>query len=252
MKVYSLKSAIKAFYFLTAIDGEIEEEELKQLDQIGNELDKDNFNKYRDEIIAECVSLIESAHGDYRYDIISHALDVSLGNGDCKEEIVVTPRLLVWNLLSIAYSNNQYDAEERRLIMHVSVVTGVEESILLEMENYIETAKAIEKEMKGLESLNRPYGEIKPIADELENRLLVIRESAQALIADEVPIDSPFVYQPDFFDKTKGAFDEKVKPVTKKVEETAKSIKGKINPIFSGLKNKTKDLINKNKSEEEK
>lgn len=250
MKVYSTRNAMKAFYFLTAIDGDIDNIELQRFYEIGNQLDGEHFDSYKDELVIECQKQLSAKDADAEYyDVLQEAVDAILCESNCEDSIVITPRLLLWNLLAVAFSNNNYDKSEKRIIAHVARISGVDKSILLEMEQYIETAKAIRSENEYIQRMNRPYAEIRPIVDELEKRMRVIKDSAQALIEDEVTLDSAFVYEPDLFDKTKSAFDEAVLPVAHKVgdkaKETTESVVNKLSPVAKQVKDKTQGLFNK-------
>ena len=54
-------------------------------------------------------------------------------------------RLLVWDLLTIAFSNADYAYAERKLIKHIVRVTGMEHSVFFEMEHSIKTVMALNK-----------------------------------------------------------------------------------------------------------
>ena len=48
------RAAVKAFYYLMAVDGAVTADEIECFDSIGAELDPEAFATYRDELIAEC------------------------------------------------------------------------------------------------------------------------------------------------------------------------------------------------------
>ena len=54
MILFEKKAAIKAFYYLMAVDEAITDDEIASFDEIGNELDSAEFLKYREEVIDEC------------------------------------------------------------------------------------------------------------------------------------------------------------------------------------------------------
>ncbi len=227
MKIYETRSAIKTFYFLLAIDGNIDEEELAHFHTIGLSIDPGHFIEYSDDLEKECKRVIIGADDDY-YDLISEAIDEALTHEAKDDDQGITPRLLIWDLFAAAYSNNEYDEAERRLINHIARKTGVDKSIVLEMEQMMKTLSSIQNEINWASQSDRPYPEIKPIIDELEKRQNVITESAEYLIADEIDADNPYEYKPDFFDKTKSKIDETLKPVTDKVGKTIKPVTDKV------------------------
>lgn len=216
MKIYETRSVIKIFYYLLAIDGTIDDVELGHFRSIGLSMDPTHFMDYSDEIENECKKLTLNTN-DERYDLISEAVDDALTHTAKADDQGITPRLLVWDLFAAAFCNEEYDKSEKRLINHVARKTGVDNSIVLEMEQMMKTLASIQSEINWAQQTNRPYAEIRPIIDELEKRQAVITESAEYLIADEIDADNPYEYKPDFFDKTISKIDETVRPVTDKV-----------------------------------
>lgn len=225
MKVYETKSSIQSLYYLMAVDKNIGEDELVRFCEIGEELDRKNFNSYKESIIESCQKHISSGEpDDDYYDVIMESLDFALRHTAKRDDQGVTGRLLVWNMLAIAFSNKEYDATEKKLISHVARVSDVPKDVFLDMEQSMQAAMAIQKELVWIQNSNRPYNEVRPVVDDLENRLAVILGSAKALIEDEVILDDPFEDNPDFIDKAKGALDEAMAPVLDKVGDAAKNV----------------------------
>ena len=75
MKYFDSRSAIKALYYLIAIDGEITPDELVKLDEVGNEIDPESYLQYRDEVFAECNSVIERYQGSPEFEEILQDLE---------------------------------------------------------------------------------------------------------------------------------------------------------------------------------
>ena len=216
MKIYETRSAIKIFYYLFAIDGTIDDVELGHFRSIGLSMDPTHFTEYCDELENECKKQTLDT-GDDRYDLISEAVDDALTHRAKHDDQGITPRLLVWDLFAAAFCNGEYDKSEKRLINHVARKTGVDNSVVLEMETMMKTLASIQDEINWAQQANRPYPEIRPIVEELENRQAVITEAAEYLIADEIDADNPYEYKPDFFDQTISKIDRTVRPVTDKV-----------------------------------
>lgn len=216
MKIYETRSVIKIFYYLLAIDGAIDDVELGHFRSIGLSMDPTHFMEYRDELENECKRQALDTSDD-RYDLISEAVDEALAHQAKNDDQGITPRLLIWDLFAAAFCNGEYDKSEKRLINHVARKTGVDNSVVLEMETMMKTLSSIQDEINWVQQTSRPYAEIRPIVEELEERQAVISESAEFLIADEIDSDNPYEYKPDFFDKTKSKIEETVKPVTDKV-----------------------------------
>jgi len=240
MQIIETRSAIKIFYYLLAIDGSIDDVELVHFKTIGLSIDPTNFMEYFNDLELECKTLIAGA-GNEQYDIISEAIDDALLHEAKDDDQGLTPRLLIWDLFAAAFSNNSFDDSEKRLINHVARKTGVDKSIVLEMEQMMNTLTSIQNEIIWAQQTNRPYSEIRPIIEELEKRQNVITEAAECLIADEIDADNPYEYKPDFFDKTKSKIDEKVKPVTDKVGQTVKPVTDKVGSVVTPVAKKVGD-----------
>ena len=234
MRIYETKSSLKIFYFLLAVDGSIDEEESNYFRNIGVTIDPRYFPGYSNAIEDECYKTLENSATE-RYSVIAASIDNALTHEAGQDDQGITPRLLVWNLFAAAFSNGIYDDSEKRLIGYVADRAGVDESIVLEMEQSMKTLAAIQNEIIWANNSDRPYSEIKPIVDELEKRQRIIRESAEYLIADEIDIDNPYEYKPDFFDQTKAKIDEKLRPVTSKIGDAVKPVSDKVAPITSKI-----------------
>lgn len=188
MRVVSKKSALKTIYYLMSVDGDVSQEELASFGDIGNQL-ADNFVEIRDEIIEDCEKqLINIFDEEDYYDVIIEGTDQALLDHTDERSDGVTSRLLLWNLLVIAFSNNNFDNLERRLIKHIVRILEIDRSIFIEMEHLIKTNEAVMKELSWIKSSNRTYEEVSPIVAELENRKKIILSSATSLIEDELYI----------------------------------------------------------------
>ena len=238
MKIYATRSVIKIFYYLLAIDGTIDDVELGHFRSIGLSMDPAHFMDYCDEIENECKKLTINAD-DEQYDLISEAVDEALTHRARNDDQGITPRLLVWDLFAAAFCNEEYDEYEKRLINHIARKTGVDKSVVLEMEQMMKTLTSIQNEINWAQQTNRPYPEIRPIIDELEKRQKVITESAEFLIADEIDADNPYKYKPDFFDKTISKIDGTVVPVAQNVGKAAQNT---AMSAFKGLSKKYEDF----------
>ncbi len=227
MLVIQKKSAISIFYGLIAVDGEIGEEELQKLDELGNGLDPEGYPYYRDEIIAAWqthqAKMIDDE--DY-YDVIAEGVQEALHQITDDPENGAASRLLLWDMLTLAFINGDYAAVQRRLIKHVARISGIKASVFLEMEQLMQTYVSVEKERAWLKKSERPYTEIEPIVLELNDRIKVLTSAAESLITDELLEQNTeaLVYQPDAVEKTMGALSEKMQPVLGEVGNKANEI----------------------------
>ena len=188
-KVVSKKSALKVFYYLMAIDG-VSYFEQECFEGIGSELLGEEFSVINQEIISECESVVASIEvDDERYDVIQEGIDRALNEVVEKVDDGVAPRLLIWDMLTLAHSDSDYSEGENRLISHVARLLQIDKSVLVEMKQLISVARSVLDEKNELEASTRPYSEIRPLIDEVEKRQQTIVEAAKALIADDFVLE---------------------------------------------------------------
>ena len=235
------RAAIKSFYYLMAVDGAVTADEIEYFDSIGAELDPEVFATYRDDLIAECELQLKNIidEEDY-YEVVLEGVDKALAAQIDDPANGITVRLLVWDMLAIAFSNAEYSSFERKLIKHIVRVMDMDRSVFLEMEQIIKTNAAVENELSWINRSNRPYSEIKPIVDELERRQKVVLTCARQLIEDELysavekialPGTGLYTGAVEMFSKVGGAFSG----WGKKTAEATKTVTGNIGKQTKGL-----------------
>lgn len=183
LKAISTRNAIKIIYYLMAADGEIFHSEEGKFNEIGKELDP-NFKDNREQIIKECQAQLDKVIDpeDY-YDTLQDGVEEALNRSKQTADTFITPKLLVWDLLTIAYSDENYDDIERKLIKYIVRKTGIDKAVFLELESSILTLMDIEKELAWIKTTNRPYLVIEAMVNELADRKMVIFESVKDLIS---------------------------------------------------------------------
>ena len=92
------------------------------------------------------------------------------------------PKLLVWDLLAIAYSDGAYDDAERRLLKYVVRKLDIDRAVFLELEGSLLTLQDLERELSWIKSTDRPYLTIEATVNELEKRKRVVFDSIMDLI----------------------------------------------------------------------
>lgn len=192
MIVFEKKAAIEVFYYLMSVDGEVTGDELECFDAIGSELDPEKFPEYREEVIARCRTQIRNVIDEEdHYDVISEGVDKALSHRVSDPEKGIAGRLLLWDLLVIAFANDSYSAQERRLIKHLVRTMEMDRTVFLEMEQIIKTSEAVEREIRWIQDTTRPYGQVRPVVEELERRRQVILTCARQLVDDEryIPVE---------------------------------------------------------------
>ena len=241
MKIIDTKNAMKAFYYLMAIDGDVSVDELDKFDEIGHELDGEAFSEYKESIIDECnTKILAAIDDDEYYDIIQEGLDEAvLSKSNNEVDHGISGRSLVWNMLAIAFSNDEYSDTERRIISHVVRVVKIEKSVFLEMEQLIKTAASVERVNKWIQASAKPYAEVRPIVEELEKRQKTILESAKALLEDEIESDTPYIEE-----SKRGLLDDTMSKISEKVNPVASEIGKKTAVIADDAKRKIGETVN--------
>ena len=89
---------------------------------------------------------------------------------------------MVWDLLTIAYSDESYDETERKLLKYIVRKLQIDKAVFLEMESSILTILDIEKEIAWIKTTDRPYLTIEARVNELTKRQAVIFDSVKDLI----------------------------------------------------------------------
>ena len=178
-----VRNALKVFYYLIAADGKILDEELRKFDEIGTALDP-AFEAHKSEIIEECNEQLENTIDpeDY-YDVLQDAVGEAIDSSGYDGGSFITPRLLLWNMLTIAYCDGDYAEQERRLLKCVVRKLNIDKAVFLEMENSILTVTELENELQWIKTTDRPYLQIEAMVNRINHRRDTIFESVMALIA---------------------------------------------------------------------
>ena len=176
------KNAVKVFYYLMAIDRKITLEEKEKFDLIGKEMDPD-FEAHKEILIKECKEQMEKIIDaeDY-YDAIQDGIEAALSGEQASNHGFVTPKLLIWDLLTIAYGDDEYGEEERKLLKYLVRKLNIAKDVFLEMESSILTVSDIEKEIIWIKGTDRAYLVIEKQVKELEKRRNDILLAVKALI----------------------------------------------------------------------
>ena len=179
----STRTAIKIIYFLMAADGEIYHNEEEKFDLIGRELDPD-FSNSKEQIIKECQAALDKViDPEDHYDALQDGAEEALLSSQNAEEAAISPKHLVWDLLSVAYSDEKYNDAERRFLKFIVRKLNIDKAVFLEMESSMLTLMDIERELAWIKTTDRPYLTIEAMVNELANRKNVISQSILDLIA---------------------------------------------------------------------
>jgi len=182
IKAISTENAIKIFYYLMAVDGEVFHSEEEKFDEIGLQMDP-NFVEHKEQIVSACKAQLDKViDSDDYYDVVQDGVEEAILIPNPSADSFITPKLLVWDLLTIAYSDEKYDEKERRLLKYIVRKFNIDSTIFLEMESSLQTLMDIEKETNWIKTTNRPYLTIEAQVNELADRRNVIFESVKDLI----------------------------------------------------------------------
>lgn len=177
-------SALQIIYLLMAVDNEIANEEEEKFSAIGKDMDP-SFEEHREDIIIKCKETLSKVIDESDlYDTVHDRIGDIVREAFASSEGSIQPDLLLWNLLAIAHSEEQYSNLERRLIRFFARQTNIDKSVLDIMENTIETLIALEKEEAWLKTTSKPYLEIEKNLNEIADRRMAIMQSVQALMLD--------------------------------------------------------------------
>ena len=179
----STHNAIKIIYFLMSADGRIYHSEEEKFDSIGTELDPE-FAQNKEQIVKECREQLDKAIDpeDY-YDVLQDSIKDALLSSVKAADTCITPKLLVWDLLTIAYSDENYDETEQKLLKYIVRKLNLDKAVFLELESSLLTLMDLEKELAWIKTTDRPYLTIESMVNEITNRKNVIFESVKDLIA---------------------------------------------------------------------
>ena len=177
------EGAIELMCMVMAADGEISEQEISQLREIGEKLEN-GFSEHQDQTVEACTALVKKLDGeDYQeelhdavWDVIQRALNAP--------GATVPVKLLLWDLLVVAESDSTYQEEEAKLIRYIARHLEIDKSIIPEMEHSLRAVMAIKNEMDWLKATNRPFGTVEPVLKELADRKDTILQGVHNLIGD--------------------------------------------------------------------
>lgn len=185
IKNLSAENAVKIIYYMMAADGEIFHNEEEKFDLICAEIDPD-FAENKEQIISDCRKQLDKVidPADY-YDVLQEGIEEAIyydSDSNTEKNCKVPSKLLIWDLLTIAYSDENYDETERKLLKYAVRKLNIDKSVFIEMENSILTLMDLEKELEWIKQTDRPYLTIETVVNEITNRKNVIFDSVKALI----------------------------------------------------------------------
>ena len=179
----SIQSALQIIYYMMNADGSISNDEEEKFDTIGRELDP-LFSTVKAQIVSSCRHQMENLiDPEDRYEAVQDGVREAIITGTNTQEKAITPKLLVWDLLTLAYSDGGYDENERRLLKFIVRRLNVDKTVFLEMESSYLTLVDLENELKWIKATNRPFLTISAMMNEISTRKDAVFQSVKDLIA---------------------------------------------------------------------
>lgn len=182
VKAIAPQNAVKVFYYLMAADEKFAAEEEEQFHLVGKEIDL-HFDDHQEAIVKSCKEQMDKVidPADY-YDTLQDGVEAALSGEQTSLDGFITPKLLLWDLLVIANSDDEYHDAERKLIKYVVRKLNIPKDVFLEMESSLLTIRDIEREISWIKTTDRPYLTIEKQIKELEKRREDILGAVKALI----------------------------------------------------------------------
>ena len=183
--VLSIKDSLRLIYCLIIADGIVSDEEKHKFCELWQELDPE-FSSYQVQLIDEGNHLLDtfSEDEDDYYDNIHNHVSEIIHKTSAPKESGIRGKILVWDLLTVAYSEGEYSSNEKRLLRFIAKCLGVDYAILLEMEHTVRTLLAIEAEENWLKNTHRSYAVVEERVNELTERKNTIMLGIRTLMVD--------------------------------------------------------------------
>lgn len=152
------RDAVKIYYYMIAVDGEIKESEIEKFKEIGMQTDA-SFLDYSEKVIAECGQQLEKVIDEDEYlEVIEEEIDKIFDkddqlffseDDDFFENDVFSKKIeasnVLWNLLCIATSDKEYSSEEQKLIRYLVRKLKIDKDVYMEMENAMKAIQNIDR-----------------------------------------------------------------------------------------------------------
>ncbi|MDO4415724.1 MAG: hypothetical protein Q4C20_11670 [Erysipelotrichaceae bacterium] len=178
------QAALKIIYYQMAADGRLDAKELEKFDEIGKDVDPE-FDQHKDELLAVCdANISKETDSEYYIENLVDCIGEEVKNAQNSPEGIIHPKLLLWNLIVISETDEDYSEEEKRILRSVLRWLKIDKTVLMEMESTVQTLLAIEKEEEWLRHSDRPFAEVEKNINELAQRKSAIMQGVQALMLD--------------------------------------------------------------------
>ena len=179
----SIPSVIRIIYYMMHADGELRPEEEQKFDEICSELDP-GFAEKKESLVSVCQAQMNKViDPEDDYAVLQDGVEEAVAAGKNAKESALAPKVLVWDLLTLAYSDHDYDENERKLLKYIVRKLNLDKAVFLEMESSFLALRDLENELAWIKTTNRPYLTIENMVNEIADRKTAIFESVKDLIA---------------------------------------------------------------------
>ena len=179
----SVRSVMKIIFYMMSVDGEVLHNEEEKYDEIGREFDPD-YDSKKEMIIGACKTQMQkSVDPEDYYTLVQDGVEIAIREGANSKNAMITPKVLLWNLMTIAYSDGFYDENERQLLKYTALKLNVDKTVLLEMESSFLAIRDLDEELNWIKRTDRPYLTIESMVNEIADRKSAILDSVKDLIS---------------------------------------------------------------------
>lgn len=175
---------LEIVYLMMNVDGRVDSAEQAKFDEVGGQMIED-YPAVKEEILKECNQILkEEAPLEKMYDVVLSSTNRVLEKAKGTENGLFAPKLLVWDLMMIAYSDGNFDDNERRLLTYIAHSLGVDKTTILEMEDHYLTLVDLDREAEWIKSTDRSYLEIEKQLTHIKKRLDDVQSHIKTLIEE--------------------------------------------------------------------
>ena len=167
---FTVDDSLKLLYFLMNSDNKTTTEEKNRFYEIVTEFDPEKTID-KGALIAECEVILSEGNNEDNFDFIMDKVSAIIARSKEDNSGVISSKHLLWNMLVLAYSDENYSEEEKKIVRTACCQMEIDKNILQEMELAITTILAITADKERA-------------AAEIDERVEVILDSIYQLIGD--------------------------------------------------------------------
>ena len=178
----SADNAVLIFYILMNADGVMSPEEEVQFNLLAEAL-MPAYSENRETIIEKCDQVIKKTQeADNKSEAMQSLLEAIVSGEQNIDFGIVGGKLLIWDMLTIAYADNNFSDEEKDLMAFIINSFGIKQEDFVEMVNCQETMLDLEREIEWLKDSDKPYRTIEDMIAEIRSRQDVIKMEIESLV----------------------------------------------------------------------